>query len=104
VFVLSTNLRSSSEALCEAAAQLLIGGRVLQDAARRLVEHEGLRPRLGQRDKGSADLFFQIRAAVLPLGVVPRVPVHKAGWPAGGAVALAMLVLDEQLSELNPSP
>ena len=79
----STNSRSSSGALREAAAQLLIGGRVvkLQDAVRRPAEHEGSSPRPGPRDQAGVHLILQPRAAVLSLGVVPRVAVRKAEAP-----------------------
>ena len=79
----STNLRSSSGALREAAVQLLIGGCVVKllDVVRRLAEHEGSSPRPGPRDQAGAHLILQPRAAVLSLGVVPRVAVRKAEAP-----------------------
>ena len=77
----STNSRSSSGVLREAAAHVLIGGRVLQDVVRRLAEHGGSRPRPVARDQDGVHLLLQIRAAVLPLGVVPRVAVREAKTP-----------------------
>ena len=79
----SVSPRSSSGVLCEAAVQLLLGGAVvkLQDVARRLAERESSSPRHGPRDKGGVHLILQPRAAVLPLGVVPRVAVRGAGAP-----------------------
>ena len=77
----STNSRSSSGALREAAAQMLIGGRVLQDVVRRLAEHEGSCPRPGARDQDGTNNLPLIRAAVLPQGAVPRVAVREAEAP-----------------------
>ena len=79
----STNSRSSSGALREAAVQLLIGGRVviLLEVVRRLAEHGGSSPRPGPRDQAGVHLILQPRAAVLPLGVVPRVAVREAEAP-----------------------
>ena len=74
---------SSSGVLCEAAVQLLLGGRVvkLQDAVRRLAEREGSSPRPGPRDQAGVHLILQPRAAVLPLGVVPQVAVREVEAP-----------------------
>ena len=79
----STSSRSSSGVLREAAAQLLLDRRVvkLQDAVRRLAEREGSSPRPGPRDQAGVHLVLQPRAAVLPLGVVPRVAVREAEAP-----------------------
>jgi len=82
------NSRSSSGALSEAAAQLLIGGRVLQGVVRRFAEHEGSCPRPGMRDRDGAHMPLQIRAAVLPLCVELRAAVREAEPPPylGGAL------------------
>ena len=86
----SASSRSSSGVLCEAAVQLPLGGIVvkLQDVVRRLAEREGSSPRPGPRDQAGVHLALQPRAAVLPLGVVPRVAVREAEAPPflGGAL------------------
>ena len=79
----STSSRSFSRVLHEAAAKLLLGGIAvkLQGAVRRLAEREGPSPRPGPRDQAGVHLIPQPRAAVLPLGVVPRVAVREAEAP-----------------------
>ena len=54
--------------------------------ARRLAEHEGSRPCPGTKDQGGVHLLLLIRAAVLPLGVVPWVAVREAEAPPLGEV------------------